>query len=69
MTPTPQVDQILAGWPSTLDTIGDARKMKDMVDFARSLERQLAEANNCYQILAEEFRDFKRRNGIFGDGA
>ena len=39
---TPRVEQILAGWPSTLDTMSDARKMQQMVDFARTLERENA---------------------------
>lgn len=37
---TPRVDALLASWPSTLDTPGDAEKMRALVVLARELERQ-----------------------------
>jgi hypothetical protein len=41
-TPTPRTDRLLEGWASTMDTAGDADKMRRMVDHARTLERENA---------------------------
>ncbi len=52
------VDQILAGWPSTFDTMGDARKMQEMVEYARQLERELQAA----LVDADRYRWLRRQH-------
>ena len=72
---TRTVDQILAGWPSTFDTMGDARKMQEMVEYARTLERLLrkvldtreaeAKAQASYNVAADNFSDAAQEGEVY----
>lgn len=60
---TPKTDALLAAWPSTMDTQGDADRMQSMVSHARWLERQWLQAVQDRDARAREACTAEGRTG------
>ena len=51
---TPMVDAMVESWESTMDTPGDADKMRDMVELARKFESMLDDLKYAIKELYDD---------------